>query len=135
MIGIPIVTTYITIEAFTRPYRKMWLNVLDLFIMWMFFIVSVTMWYLFVSNDNFIIPTTTITVSFALVVVVIFHILWVTKTLDKIKPKLYILQLKMLYFFRRDNHCPQSPRLKTHDLEGSFFDTYNESREPLLSPT
>ena len=136
VIAIPIVTTYITIEAFTRPYRKMWLNVLDLFIMWLYVMVSVTMWYLFISNKVLlIVPTTTITVSFALVIVVTFHILWVTKTLEKIKLKLYVLQLKMLSFFRRDNHRPQPPRLKTRDLEGSFFDTYNESRESLLSPT
>ena len=136
VIVIPIVTTYVTIEAFTRPYRKMWLNVLDLFIMWLCVMVSVTMWYLFISNKALlIVPTTTITVSFALVVVVTFHILWVTKTLEKIKLKLYVLQLKMLSFFRRDNHRPQPPRLNTRDLEGSFFDTYNESREPLLSPT
>ena len=136
VIVIPIITTYVTIEAFSKPYRKIWLNVLDLLIMWLYVMVSVTMWYFFTSNKAlFIIPITTIIVTFALVVVVTFHILWVTKTLKKIKPKLYILQVKMLSFFRRDNHRPQPPRLKTHDLEGSFFDTYNESREPLLSPT
>ena len=136
VIVIPIVTTYVTIEAFSKPYHKMWLNVLDLFIMWLCVMVSVTMWYVFGSNKAlFIIPITTITVSFALIVVVTFHILWVTKTLEKIKPNLYILELKMLSFFRRDSHRPQPPRLKTRDLEGSFFDTYNESREPLLSPT
>ena len=136
VIVIPIVTTYVTIEAFYKPYNKMWLNVLDLFIMWLCVMVSVTMWYVFGSNKAlFIIPIITITVSFALIVVVTFHILWVTKTLEKIIPNLYILQLKMLSFFRRDSHCPQAPRLKTRDLEGSFFDTYNESREPLLSPT
>ena len=136
VIVIPIVTTYVTIEAFSKPYHKMWLNVLDLFIMWLCVMVSVTMWYVFGSNRAlFIIPIITITVSFALIVVVTFHILWVTKTLEKIIPNLYILQLKMLSFFRRDSHRPQPPRLKTRDLEGSFFDTYNESREPLLSPT
>ena len=136
VIIIPIITTYVTIEAFSKPYRKIWLNVFDLFIMWLYVMVSVMMWYFFTSNKAlFIVPITTITVTFALVVVVTFHILWVTKPLKKIKPKLDILQLKMLSFFRRDNHCPQPPRLKTRDLEGSFFDTYNEPREPLLSPT
>ena len=48
----------------------------------------------------------------------------------------YETQMKlMLLFYSKTHHNPQSPSLKTADLEGSFFDTYDETREPLLSPT
>ena len=76
-------------------------------------------------------------VFLTLVTVIIFHILWVTGTIKKIKPKSYILQMKLtsFLFYSKTHHNPQTPKLKTKHLEGSFFDTYDETREPLLSPT
>ena len=140
VIGIPVFTIYVTIEAFCRPFRKMWVNILDLFVMCNCVILSGTMWYAVkINNLNkvfIILTTTTTTVFLTLVTVIIFHILWVTRTLKKIKPKLYILQMKFTLLFCSKIHRNPRPRqLKTPDLEGSFFDTYDETREPLLSPT
>ena len=41
----------------------------------------------------------------------------------------------MLLFYSKTHHNPQSHRPEIADLQGSFFDTYDETREPLLSPT
>ena len=111
-----------------------------LFIIWNFFVISGTSWYFVkincINQVSIILLTTTTTVFLTLVTVIIFHLLWVTGTIKKIKTKLYILQMKlMLLFYSKTHHNPQSPSLKTADLEGSFFDTYDETREPLLSPT
>ena len=138
VIAIPTNTLYITVEVYCRPFRKMWVNLLDLFIMWNYIILLCTSWYFFkISSDNqiaIILTTTTTIVFLTLVTVVIFHILWVTGMLKKIKSKLYILQMKlMLLFYSKKHHNPRPRQLKTPDLEGSFFDTYDETREPLLS--
>ena len=140
VIGIPTVTIYMTIEAYCRPFYKMWVNLLDLFIMWNCIIVICTSWYFFKINStnqvSIILTTTTTTVFLTLVTVIIFHFLGVTGTIKKIKPKLYILQMKLMFlFYSKTHHNPRSPELKTKNLEGSFFDTYDETREPLLSPT
>ena len=140
VIGIPIFAIYVTIEAFCRPFRKMWLKILDLFVMCNCVIVSSTLWYLVKVNStnqvSIILTTTTTIVFLTLVTVIIFHIMWVTGTIKKIKPKLYILQMKLIFlFYSKTHNNPQSPKMKTKDLEGSFFDTYDETREPLLSPT
>ena len=138
VIGIPVFTIYVTIEAFCRPFRKMWVKILDLFVMCNCVIVSGTLWYLVKINStnqvSIILTITTTIVFLTLVGVVIFHILWVTGTLKKLKPKLYILQMKFTFLFHsKIHHEPQPRQLKTSDLEGSFFDTYDETREPLLS--
>ena len=140
VIGIPTVAIYMTIEAYCRPFRKMWVNLLDLFIMWNYIIIFGMSWYFFkINNTNqvsIILTTTTTTVFLTLVTVIIFHVLWVTGKIKKIKPKLYILQMKlMLLFYSKTHHNPRSPNLKIADFEGSFFDTFDETREPLLSPT
>ena len=98
-------------------------------------IVSVTLWYLIkVNKSSIVLVTTTTTVFLTLVTVIISHILWITGMLKKIKPKLYILQTKFTLLFCSKVHHNSRPRqLKTPDLEGSFFDTYDETREPLLS--
>ena len=133
-------TIYVTIEAFCRPFHKMWLNIFNLYIMWNCLIISGTSWYNFkVSSSNktsIIFTITTSTVFLALVIIVIVHILWVTGTIMKIKPKLYILQMKLtLFFYSKAHNRSQHLMMKTPDLEGSFFDTYDEYREPLLNPT
>ena len=140
VIGIPIFAIYVIIEAFCRPFRKMWLKILDLFVMCNCVIVSGTLWYLVKVNStnqiSIFLATTTTIVFLTLVTVVIFHIMWVTGMLKKIKPKLYILQMKFTFLFcSKIHHNPWPRQLKTPDLEGSFFDTYNETREPLLSST
>ena len=138
VIGISTVVIYMTIEAYCRPFRKMWVNLLDLFIMWNYFIITSISWYFFkINNSNqvsIILTTTTTIVFLTLVTVIIFHIFWVTGTIKKIKPKLYIIRMKFTLLFCSKIHQNPRPRqLKTTDLEGSFFDTYDETREPLLS--
>ena len=140
VIGIPIAAIYMTIEAYCRPFRKMWVNLLDLFIMWNYIIIVGTSWYFFKINNtsqvSIILTTTTTIVFLTLVTVIIFHIMWVTGKIKKIKPKLYILKMKFTFlFYSKAHYNPQPPKMKTKDLEGSFFDTYDETREPLLSPT
>ena len=116
VIVIPIFAIYVIIEGFCRPFRKLWLKILDLFVMCNCVVVSSTLWYLVKVNKVSLVLTITTTIVFlTFVTVIISHILWITGILKKIKPK------------------PKHRDLKTSDLEGSFFDTYDETREPLLS--
>ena len=98
-------------------------------------IVSGTLWYLVKVNKVLFVLTITATIVFlTLVTVITSHILWITGILKKIKPKLYILQMKFSLFVGSEIHHNSRHRdLKTSDLEMSFFDTYDETREPLLS--
>ena len=135
VIVIPIFAIYVIIEGFCRPFRKLWLKILDLFVMCNCVVVSSTLWYLVKVNKLSLVLTITTTIVFlTFVTVVISHILWITGILKKIKPKLYILQMKFSLFVGSEIHHNSRHRdLKTSDLEGSFFDTYDETREPLLS--
>ena len=135
VIVIPVFAIYVIIEAFCRPFRKLWLKILDLFVMCNCVIVSGTLWYLVKVNKVSLVLTITATIVFlTLVTVITSHILWITGTLKKIKPKLYILQMKFSLFVGSEIHHNSRHRdLKTPDLEGSFLDTYDETREPLLS--
>ena len=135
VIVIPIFAIYVIIEGFCRPFRKLWLKILDLFVMCNCVVVSSTLWYLVKVNKLSLVLTITATIVFlTFVTVIISHILWITGILKKIKPKLYILQMKFSLFVGSEIHHNSRHRdLKTSDLEGSFFDTYDETREPLLS--
>ena len=140
-IAIPVIAFYVTIEVFCRPFRKMWLNVFDLFIMWNSVIVFGISWHFFSSFSQMsnILALAMIVVSLALIIVVFFHFLWVTGRLDQLKQKLHILHVKFISMFHiyvgKIHHTSRPSRLNISDLEGSFFETYDESREPLLSPT
>ena len=141
VIAIPVIAFYVTIEVSCRPFRKMWLNVFDLFIMWNCVIVFGISWHFFSSFSQMsnILALATIIVFLALIVVIIFHFLWVTGKLDQLKQKLNILRVKFIYkfhlYFDRIHHSSRPSQSNTCDLEGSFFETCDESREPLLSPT
>ena len=141
-IAIPIIAIYLTIEAFCKPFRKMLLNIFNLFIMWNYLILFCSSWY-FSKIDNMnqtalFLTTIAIIIFLAFVVVVTSHILWVTGKIARIKPKMYILQLKITSFFQCNEtyrHRSQGAQNYSHDLEGSFFDTCDGPREPLLSST
>ena len=140
-IAIPVIAFYLTIEVSCRPFRKMWLNVFDLFIMWNSVIVFGISWHFFRSFSQMsnILALAMIVVSLALIIVVFFHFLWVTGRLDRLKQKLHILHVKFISMFHiyvgKIHHTSRPSRLNISDLEGSFFETCDESREPLLSPT
>ena len=88
--------------------------VIDLGISWYFFSCSVKC-QIFISSNN----------------------CFVTGKLHQLK--LYILHVKFIskfhLYFGKKRHPSQPSRLNICDLEGLFFETYNESRVPLLSPT
>ena len=141
-IAIPIIAIYLTIEAFCKPFHKMWLNTFNLFMIWNYLIIFCLSWYFSkINNINqtaLFLTTTTVIIFLAFVVVVISHILWVTGKMAKIKRKLYILQLKITSFFQCDktyHHHSQQVQNYSNDLEGSFFDNSDDLREPLLSST
>ena len=141
LIGIPVIAFYVTIEVSCRPFRKMWLNIFDPFIMWNSVIVFGISWHFFSSFSQMsnILALATIVVLLALIIVVFFHFLWVTGRLDQIKQKLHILHVKFISMFHiyvgKIHHTSRPSRLNISDLEGSFFESYDEFREPLLSPT
>ena len=141
VIAIPVIAFYVTIEVSCRPFRKMWLNIFDLFIMWNCVIVFGISWHFFSSFSQMsnILALSTIIVFLALIIVIIFHFLWVTGKLDQLKQKLNVLRVKLIYkfhlYFDRIRHSSRPSQLNTCDLQGSFFETCDESREPLLSPT
>ena len=139
-IAIPIIAIYLTIEAFCKPFRKMWLNIFNLFIIWNYLILCCSSWYFsLINNINqtaLFSTTITIVIFLAFVIVATSHILWVTGKMAKIKPKLHIFQLKMTSFFRCDKtYDRHSQGAQNYNYEGSFFDTCDDLREPLLSST
>ena len=120
---------YIAVECLARPFKRMSLNIFNLFLLSFSALIYGSSWYFMKSyyEDGLIII---IAISNAVIIasllgVIIIHILWVTGLLEKIKIK----------FRKYWSHClpRQNQEEAAHvDMSGSFFEPYDRVREPLL---
>uniref|UniRef100_A0A1X7TRB4 TRP C-terminal domain-containing protein n=1 Tax=Amphimedon queenslandica TaxID=400682 RepID=A0A1X7TRB4_AMPQE len=127
---------YIFSAALFPPYKASWLNYLNLLIQFIALLIAILMWYLFfISNMNGLVLAFNFGTMLILLIffaIVIGHVLWVKGKLKKLN----------LYFKARySSLCQNSKRIYSAkrkqlwlNIEDSFFDSYSETREPLLSP-
>ena len=129
-IASPILSVYIAVECLARPFKRMSLNIFNLFLLSFSALIYGSSWY-FMKRDHedglmIIIAISNAAVFISLLGVIIIHILWVTGLLEKIKIK----------FRKYWSHClpRQNQEEAAHvDMSGSFFEPYDRVREPLLS--
>uniref|UniRef100_A0A1X7VPK2 Uncharacterized protein n=1 Tax=Amphimedon queenslandica TaxID=400682 RepID=A0A1X7VPK2_AMPQE len=130
-IGIPFFAFYAALEALSRPFTKMSLNVFSFFQMVPLILICGTIWFFTIENllkrmAILFVVTNTIIIVYLLAVIVL-----------RVLKRLGLLQkLEYLYFKRM---MPVSVRRKNlkkgKEFSGSFFEECNDTREPLLSPS
>ena len=129
-IASPILSVYIGVECLARPFKRMSLNIFNLFLLSFLALIYGSSGY-FMKSDHedgliIIIAISNAAVFISCIGVIIVHILWVTGLLEKIKIK----------FRKYWSHClpRQNQEEAAHvDMSGSFFEPYDRVREPLLS--
>ena len=125
----PILSVYIAVESIARPFKRMSLNIFNLFLLSFLALIYGSSLYFMKSNHEdgliIIIAISNAVIIASLLGVIIIHILWVTGLLEKIKIK----------FRKYWSHClpRQNQEEVAHvDMSGSFFEPYDKVREPLL---
>ena len=123
-IGIPIIGIYFTISAFSRPYKEMYVNILNVIIFTVIGIFAGTLWFFYINTLNmaFVIVAATChtLVMLVLVSIILFRIPFARKFSTKF----------IFKGFKLNKVNILSHRQKAM-LEGSFFQSCDE-REPLL---
>ena len=134
-IAIPLLSIVSLIDGFSRPFRHLWMNVLNLFVLSIINLIVGTLWYCFKVNSIIcsitILSATTSVILLIFIAIVFCHILWVTGQLKKISFVLFSLKMKLQLKLVKKS----SPNVPNLEIADSFFEPCDKSREPLLSPS
>ena len=139
---LPIYLLFVTVQAYLKPFKNKFINILDLSVMINYGTILCTNWYFIKSKKYYctlgIFDAIFIYVlMFTFSVVVFYHIVLVTGQQARFIGYINVAQNLMKKFTQ---HFKQSqpvthPRQYKEELDSSFFDdNYSEYREPLLSP-
>ena len=125
-IGIPVTGLYFTIAAFSRPFKEMYINILNVVIFTVTGIVVGTVWFTYINtlNTAFTIVSATCN-TLAILVLVSFILIRIPFT------KRLSTKFDMIFKGFKLNKDSISSHRQRVMLEGSFFQSCDE-REPLL---
>ena len=125
-IGIPVTGLYLTITAFSRPFKEMYINILNVVIFTVTGIVVGTVWFIHINTLNTaftIVSATCNTLAILVLVSFILNRIPYTKRLST--------KFDMIFKGFKLNKDSISSHRQRAILEGSFFQSCDE-REPLL---
>ena len=141
-IFLPVYVLFVTVQAYLKPFKNKFINILDLSVMINYGTILCTNWY-FIGKTKYyctlgILDATFVHVLiFTFFVVVFYHIVLVTGQQARFIG--YINGVKNS--IRKITQCLKKSQPVSHqrhfreELDSSFFDdNYSEYREPLLSP-
>ena len=127
-IGIPVTVIYFTIAAFSRPFKEMYINILNVIIFTVTGIVVGFIWFFYINLNSMAFMIVAATCHTLVMLVLVFIIL------IRI-PFVRRLSAKFIFKFFKVNKGSISSHHQRAMQEGSFFQSCDE-REPLLySPT
>ena len=127
-IGIPVTVIYFTIAAFSRPFKEMYINILNVIIFTVAGIFVGTLWFFYINTPNMAFVIVAATCDTLVILVLVSIILFRIPFARKLSTK-FIFKGFKLNKVNISSHCQRAM------LEGSFFQSCDE-REPLLySPT
>ena len=127
-IGIPIIGVYFTFSAFSRPFKEMYINILNVIIFTVTGIVVGTVWFFYINTPNMAFVIVAATCHTLVILVLVSIILIRIPFVRKLSTKFVFKGFKL-------NKVNISSHRQRAMLEGSFFQSCDE-REPLLySPT
>ena len=130
----PILVFFVIVQAYIKPFKTDFLNIMDTWIMFNITFLYTTTWYYIISKDIKI--TITICVVGVLLVLInfllilVYHFLWVTGLLAKIMRKMKMAQQEMSHHLRVFHRDVSKVRLVQPDHVSYSCEQY---REPILS--
>ena len=131
----PIVILFVIGQAYVKPFKNGFLNIMDSWLMFIITFTYATTWYYLITHQLDV--TFTISVVSVLLVFINFlfilvcHLLWVTGLLSKVERKIIRARQEIVYVFHRDNSRRRS--LQPIIDDGSFYGSCKHYREPILS--
>ena len=129
VIGIPVIGIYFTVAAFSRPFKEMYINILNVIIFIVTGIVIGTVWFFYMNPNSMAFVMVTATCHTLAILVLVFIILIHIPFIRRISTSFGMF--KVFKLNKGSISCPHQRAM----LEGSFFQSCEE-REPLLrSPT
>ena len=129
-IGIPVTGLYLTIAAFSRPFKEMYINILNVVIFTVTGIVVGTVWFIYINTLNTAFTIVSATCNTLVILVLVSFILNRISFTKRLSTK-----FDMIFKGFKLNKDSISSHRQRAMLEGSFFQSCDE-REPLLySPT
>ena len=133
----PILILFVIWQAYVKPFKNNFINIMDIWLMYNISFINATTWYYIITRQLYI--TITISVVCVLLVfinfllILVYHLLWVTGLLAKVERKInraWQEIVKHLDVFRRGS---SRIRLVQPINDDSFYDSCREYREPILS--
>ena len=126
-----ILSVYIGVESLARPFKRMSLNIFNVFLISFSALIYVSSLF-FMRSDHedgliIIIAIFNAVTIMSILGVIILHFLWVTGLLERIKIKFRKYWSQCL---PRQKNQEEAARV---NISGSFFEPYDRVREPLLS--
>ena len=141
-IAIPTLVLFIIVQAYRKPFKSKFINIMDCTLMYNFALLGMTTWYyLAVGEDEVVALYASISVSivfFNFICVLIYHFLVVSKSLKIILQfglhYLNKLQMSLFMAFHRGHMSTDHEEDSIEHGYGSFTNSSeNNYREPLLS--
>ena len=133
----PILILFVIGQAYVKPFKNNFINIMDIWLMYNITFMYATTWYYVITHQVDI--TITISVVCVLLVfinfllILVYHLLWVTGLLAKVERKITTAHkdiVRRLNAFHGDN---SRTRLLRPAHDDSFYDSCREYREPILS--
>ena len=127
-IGMPVTVIYFTIAAFSRPFKEMYINILNVIIFTVSGIFVGTLWFFYINTPSMAFVIVAATCDTLVILVLVSIILFRIPFARRLSAKYIFKGFKL-------NKVNISSHHQRAMLEGSFFQSCDE-REPLLySPT
>ena len=131
---------FLVVQTYIKPFRSKLINLLDSGLMMNITLIYLTYWYFFQKKDQLMIKVITFSSVFVtfmtLVMVIVYHVLWVCRKLSIVKRwfknkcekfHLWYMKVSSLFTHKTTNRQP----LFT-EASGSFYGSCSEFREPVL---
>ena len=134
----PILMFFVIGQAYVKPFKNDFVNIMDIWLMFNIAFLSTTTWY-YVITHQLLITVTFCVVGVLLVfinflLILVYHLLWVTGLLPKVERNVITAHqeiVKQLRTFHSDNSRAHLIVQPAHD--DSFYDSCRQYREPILS--
>ena len=137
LVTTPILMLFLVGQAFVKPFKNKFLNIMDTWLTFNITFLYTTTWFYVITHQIDIIVTIIVVgvllVFINFLLILVYHLLWVTGLLAKVERKISRARqeiVRHLDVFRRDS---SRTRLVQPINDDSFYDSCREYREPILS--
>ena len=134
----PILILFVIGQAYFKPFKNNFINIMDIWLMYNITFIYATTWYYVITHQVDIFVTISVVgvllVFINFLLILVYHLLWVTGLLAKAERKMITAHqeiVKQLRTFHSDNSRAHLIVQPAHD--DSFYDSCRQYREPILS--